>query len=127
MPTLIEWLNQFPQVSNTREIVVTIKGKRYLGAAYRDSVFDNRDRYYLLGELPACYKRSSRTAFVIDGADWYVACYLPKVQLLMLTSEQATYHPFGEYFMLCRWQVPDGRTIDAYEIRPYNRVYATIT
>ena len=123
MTQLTTWLSQFPTVSEIREINVTIKGTTYNGVSYRDSNFGNEPRLYLLGALPACYRRSSRTAFVIDGVDWYVACYMTAERI---TLQFAPFHPCGEHFMLCRWGVPDGSAIDRYELRPYNRVAATL-
>lgn len=126
MTKLTEWLSAMPQVSECRDIVITIRGTRYVGAAYRDSVFGDALRYYLLGELPACYKRSTKTVFVIDGADWYIACYVPADRI---TADVANYHPCGASFMLCR--CPSGDSIDRYnyhrgEHHPYNRVNCTI-
>ncbi len=122
MTQLTSWLSQFPAVSDISEITVTIKGTKYTGARYCDSNFGNKPRLYLLGALPACYRRSSRTAFVIDGADWYVAAYMEQRRI---TEEFAPFHPCGEHFMLCCWDAPDG-AIDRYELRPYNRVAATL-
>lgn len=121
MIKLTDWLAAIPTVSDIREITVTIKGTVYQGAAYRDANFANEPRYYMLGRLPAYYRRSARTAFVIDGADWYIACYITAERI---TPEYAPYHPCGEHFMLCRWQVPNGDAIDCYEPRHYRRVSA---
>jgi hypothetical protein len=118
---LVEWLSQFPAVSDVREISVSIKGTTYNGASYRDSNFGDKPRLYLLGALPACYRRSSRTAFVIGGNDWYVACYM-EARRIEENPSFAPFHPCGEHFMLCRWEVPDGSAIDRFELRPYNRV-----
>lgn len=123
---LANWLAAMPHITCVRDIVVTIKGKRYAGAAYHDAHdAGNKMRLYLLGELPACYRRSARTAFVIDGADWYVACYMQSEET-MRDPRYSSHHPHGKHFILCRWAVPDGSAIDRYEPRPYNRVAATI-
>lgn len=43
MTQLTDWLDSFPHVSDCREVAIMIKGKRYIGAAYRDSNFSERD------------------------------------------------------------------------------------
>lgn len=120
MSKLTEWLAAFDHTSDVSEISVTIKGTTYVGARYtqNDSV-----RLYLLGALPACYRRSTRTAFVIDGEDWYIACYMEGGKI---AADNAQYHPHGEHFMLCKWSVPSGDAIDRYEPTPYTRVPTTI-
>lgn len=120
------YLETLPNVSRVRIVTVSIKGTSYEGCSYVDSNFGEQPRLYLLGFLPACYKRSTRTAFVIDGADWYVACYMQSAETLN-NPQYAPYHPLGFHFMLCRWAVPDGGAIDRYEMRPYNRVPALVT
>lgn len=120
---IVKWLNSLQQVSDVQPITVTIKGTRYIGASYRDDIFGGKLRLYLLGRLPACYRRSTRTVFVIDNADWYIASYMRADRL---NAENKRYHPFGEMFMLCRWQVSDGSAIDRWELRPYNRVAARV-
>jgi hypothetical protein len=123
MSKLTDWLLSFPHVSDVREITATIKGKTYIGAHYCDSNFNNEPRLYLLGDLPACYRRTTKTAFVIDGADWYVACYM---QSEPIPERFAAYHPCGKHFMLCQWKVTDGTPIDHYYLKPYDRVPTTL-
>lgn len=115
---LIDYLSAMPHIRNVAPVVLYLDGRRYEGAAYDD---DGGAKWYFIGALPPSYRRSSRTAYVIGGADYYIACYMPAARI---TPQYAPYHPFGETFMLCRWNVPDGGAIDKYEVRPYNRVYA---
>lgn len=120
MTALKDWfISLGDHISDVRDVRVAIGRAIYDGVSYRDANFANEPRLYLLGDLPAAYKRSTHTAFVIAGADWYVACYMPAERI---TPEFAPFHPFGPHFMLCRWQVPSGEAIDAYEPRPYTRV-----
>ncbi len=123
MSDLIATLAAIDHLSNVRPIAVTIRGTRYEGAAYESTITRDKTVYYLLGERPACYLRSSRTVFVIDGADWYVQCYMPAERI---TPEIAAYHPHGAHFQLAAWSVPSGEAIDRYEMRPYNRVPVTV-
>lgn len=123
MAQLTDWLSSLDHVSAAVPVTATIRGKRWIGARYRGSDFDG-ERLYLLGDLPDCYKHSSRTAFLINREDWYVACYM---QDDLIPERYAAYHPHGRHFMLCRWSVPDGSTIDQHERRSYGRVPVELT
>lgn len=123
--TLTEWLESL-KCTNVTACTVTIKGTTYQGASYIDPSHNSQERIYLLGKLPACYRRSTRTCFRVTGdtRDWYVAAYMPAERL---ADEYLPFHPFGEHFMLVPWGVPDGSKIDRYAERPYARVSATLT
>lgn len=126
MSKLTNYLQDIESVTECAEITLFLDGRRYNGAAYRDSNFNNEQRLYIIGDLPRSYLRSRRTAYVIDRADWYIACYMESARLATLKPEQMQYHPVGANFMLCRWDVPSGEAIDKYELRPYRRVPALV-
>jgi hypothetical protein len=103
-----EWLDSLPDTRAT-PVLVTIGRTTYVGAHY----VQNREPiapycqparasdmkpytargYYLLGELPASYKRLKRTAYRVNAGRYYVAAYW---QDDVVTK----HHPFGRMFML---------------------------
>lgn len=125
---LVDWLLSLG-CKHVKPVDVTIRGATYHGASYVDPKHPGNDeRLMLLGELPAPYRRSTRTAFVIDGADWYIATYWNADHAAKVGRPAVDdMHPFAAEFMLCKWEVPDGTTIDRYEPRPYTRVEAQRT
>lgn len=125
MSKLTNYLQNIESVTECAEITLFLDGRRYAGAAYRDSNFSGA-RYYLLGELPPSYRRSRRVAYVIDRADWYIAAYTTNAILATLDDATKKYHPSGEYFLLCKWDIPSGDKIDSHELRPYRRVPALV-
>jgi len=139
MNALKVWLEQCG-AHDVRPCTVTIGKATYHGAHYRETLDIPRntpahargerkyttEKLYLLGDLPAAYKRSSKTCFrfIGDSRDWYVACHsTPEV---VNDDRFKPYHPLGVSVMLCPWAVPDGLAIDHYEPKPYARVGATI-
>lgn len=121
MSQLTEYLTTLSRICNVQSVQVTIKGTVYEGASYDDG--RTQGILYLLGERPNCYKRSTRTVFVINDVDYYIACYMEGAKI---TSQFAAYHPCGANFQLRRWSVPNGGAIDQYELTPYARVQASI-
>ena len=130
MTSISGWLRTLDNVSDVARVSVTIKGTAYEGASYRDAHHGDGERLLIAGELPACYRRSSRVVFRFDGdaRDWYVACYWNAEAAARagrpLVNE---YHPVGANFMLCPWQVPSGEAIDRWDERPCARVPASRT
>jgi hypothetical protein len=136
-----EWLSTLPHVADVHPVSVTIKGKVYHGARYKQTVpiapgcpaYARGERahiaehMYLLGELPAHYRRSTKACYAIEGDDreWYVSSYFQD-DVMVHGSKFKLHHPFGNTFMLSPWAVPDGGKIDQYEPRPYARVPLTI-
>lgn len=126
MPTPTESLIEFlrsHKCDKVEPIAITIKGTRYMGARYTDRHDPGRVRLYLLGDLPACYRRSSRTVFRFPGdeQDWYIAAHINADRI---TPENARFHPGGANFMLIAWDASD--PIDHYENRPRTRVVVTL-
>jgi hypothetical protein len=118
------YLRTLPNCSGVLPVAVTIKGTRYEGAAYIDEAHNKEEtRFYLLGELPACYRRSRHTTFRFDGdsRDWYIAGYMPRENL---KPENARYNPCGINFLLMAWN--HSSAIDAHEPTPYARVAARL-
>jgi len=122
--------------TDIRPVAVAIGRTRYQGAFYRQIVavapgcraYDEGQRshvveaLYLVGPLPAAYRRTRRTVFRLpgDGRDWYVAGYYP-------VDQPNEYHPLGRMLQLRPWTDPSGRAIDAWSERPYPRVEAGVT
>lgn len=107
------WLHSLGYDARPAVSPLRIGSVSYVGAEYRH---DTVQRLYLLGDLPACYRRSSRVVFRIphDERDWFVATY----------SDAAPSHPnrppFGPFFILHPWTAPE--PIDRYERTPRKRV-----
>lgn len=117
-----------------KPVAVAIGRTRYEGAFYRQiqviapgcPAYARGERshvveaLYLVGPLPAAYRRSRCVAFRLpgDSRDWYVAGYYPSD----LPNE---HHPLGRMLTLRPWL--DGEPIDAWRPRPYRRVDATVT
>ena len=132
-PTLEQHLAQAGCI-DIKPVRVRIGRQRYEGAFYRQiqaiapgcRAYEEGQRshvveaLYLVGPLPAAYRRSQRVAFRLpgDGRDWYVAGWYPAD----LPNE---YHPLGRMLTLRPWL--DGEPIDVWAPRPYRRVDATIT
>ncbi len=144
MSKLTDWLETFEHISTVTPMTIEIQGKIYEAASYvaKFNTTESCDAYrrgertywqsfiYVLGELPACYRRSSHVAFTIAGdpSEWYVACYWPgliyRKQLSDATPTE--YQPFGPNFMLSPWNTADGKAIDYYEDKSYKRVLLTV-
>jgi hypothetical protein len=112
---------------------VMIRGKIFAGARYVDVSYyeagmqgvQNGSHYigearasdclYLLGDLPACYRHSSRVAFMLGGKDWYVSGWYP-------SDTPNQYHPLGRAFFMREWDTGDA--IDRYNA--YKRFPLTV-
>lgn len=110
--------------TNLRKLHITIRKTTYEAVEYVQPDTDGRKRIYVLGELPRCYVRSSRTCFRVPGskADHYIACYMSAARI---TPEFAQFHPFGANFMLLTWDLPDA--IDRYDRTPYTRIAMAVS
>jgi hypothetical protein len=97
------------------------------GAKYtEDRDGSPEERLYLVGELPASYRRSHKVCYRTADCDrdWYIAAWFLK------TGENVEYHechPFGNHFILALWSMPNGWTIDKCEPTPYRRMSITVT
>lgn len=144
------WLVTVCKAHDVQDVKVTIGDQTWEGARYKQT-FEYQlgmdavtrchkkegDKYqveaiYCLGKLPAPkLQGKGRRERVIDYVcfpfeqrDWYVAGYMKDP--LALTEAQKHFHPFGIYFTLRPWDIPNER-IDQYEIKPYNRFPMTLT
>ena len=147
---LIEWLASLVGISNIRPCKVTIDGVTWEGARYTRTSYYTADQdavrwgkkkagdaytqefIYCLGKLPKCYAKrvndkghavlnSPKVCFPLEGLDWYVAGYYQQD-----SSEYAEYHPFGRYFMVVPWDIPNSK-IDEGEQKPYTRTNIQVT
>lgn len=132
---LTSWLVGLPNVANVVEVTLRIGKETYQGARYHDMrKTDDGTPYtlemvYLLGDLPSCYRRSSRTVFTnvqpCDSREWYVVGWHDGGQRIW-DAYTTPKPPFGVYFMLSPWSLPSGEKIDEMEVRggkkPYRRV-----
>lgn len=115
---LFDYLNSLDGVDAKHIVDLTIKGKPYTAVEYEQA---GQTRLYVLGKLPACYRRSAKTMFRINGGDcdWYVACYMQKEPI---EPHFAPFHPCGINFMLFAWDHASHKRIDYYEPRTRDRV-----
>lgn len=118
-------------------IALEIKGAVYLGAVYRPNADDSTnphyhqaDRFYLLGALPPCKIRRSRTCFTMvneegDPAQFeaFIAAHCDRQTAN--SPAYSAYHPFGASFSIQYWCFDDCK-IDSYESTPYQRIDAHI-
>jgi hypothetical protein len=116
-----EWLRGCPDTSEVSPVTVTISKQTYHGAKYRQR--GGEARLYLVGDLPASYRRSTHVAyrFADDSREWYIGCYW---QGGTVPADQERYHPFGHSFILFPWV--HSEPIDYGERKPYRRIVATI-
>lgn len=107
---------------------VTIKGTTYNAVRYSDA---GRTRYYVLGTLPAHYKRSRRAVYVASNhrQELYIGGYADSDT----AENHPKFHKFGAWFDLSLWYSKckglDGRKfgkIDRDELKPYERIRITI-
>lgn len=136
--TLREWLEGCG-CYDIREVEVKIGRMTYQGcrakqkrsapptgyAGVRQVIVSEREFIYLLGEVPAAYQRSRRTAFVIEGEphEWYMQMWV--------TPETASHPSFRSFhydkdgaFQIAPWTLDEA--IDKFESTPYQRVTATV-
>lgn len=96
--------------------VIKIGRTSYPCAFYRDAD-TKEDRCYVLGDLPACYLRTRRVCFRFPDSsdDWYIAGWAtPK-------TVASGYAALGIYWLLFKWDVPTGESIDHFDDRPAPR------
>lgn len=75
--------------------------------------------YALFKMTPTLIKVHRGLCWNFSGSteDWFITCYSPET----ITEENRYGHPYGNFVMLQRWEVPDGTKIDTYERKPYRR------
>jgi hypothetical protein len=139
MQTLREWLEACG-CYDVEEVVFAVRGVHYQGCRYKQdrptprgsrARSEGRETYtqeavYVLGDTPACFQRTSRTAFVIEGEpfEWYVMSWV---------AESTASHPkFAKFhferkpaFQIGPWTF-EGEKIDEFERTPYQRVPARL-
>lgn len=124
---LVEWLESLTNSLGAYPISVKIGKTTYEGAAFwRRNTGFNRDYVesgiYLLGDVPASYKRSRRVVYNFGSShEWYVACWATKE--IVNNPEFSEYHPFGIWFQLRPWR--NGK-IDEFSYTPYKRIPAQL-
>jgi hypothetical protein len=123
MEKLVSYLRALPNCRDVHAVRVTMAriqaGQQltYEGAQYVDT--DDQPRLFLLGDLPKHKLRRPHTCYVIDGIDWYVACFMSSERLAMrIAGRPEDFHPFGPTFILLPWSLPE--PIDKW--KPYDRV-----
>jgi hypothetical protein len=122
-----KWLLSLQHIAAAVPVMVQIGKQVFPGARYSlDQDGMPEERLYLVGELPASYRRSHKVCFRTADSerDWYIAAWF------LQCAENTEYreaHPLGSHFLLAVWSMPDGWTIDKYESKPYCRVPMTVT
>lgn len=125
------WLNGLPRTA-AAPVLVRIGTQEFAGALYtqtRDVLVGSRAyaagereyaqrALYLLGGLPASYRRSHRIVYRLGDSRWYVASWFDRH-----TPNQ--FNPFGRMFQLM--PEADGFVVDAFEEKPYQEMGAEIT
>ena len=127
--TIADWLRTLPDVQEASPLTIKIGRTVYPAASYHqwrtapDGGVYVHEAIYLVGPLPAAYKRSRRVALTLPGeaAEWYVGGYFQESNP---QPQHAPYHPFGPNVLLMPWRVPSGEAIDAHEWpeKKYRRV-----
>jgi hypothetical protein len=133
MSELQEWLEGCGCVCVPVEVTIgrtTYEGVRYKQTrkvlegcrAYTEGEREYvQEALYLLGDLPATYRRSRRIAFLIDGEEheWYLASWV--TDATAKSERYGMFHFEGHAaFQIMPWSV--GGKIDEHEERPYRRV-----
>jgi hypothetical protein len=125
--SVAKWLLGLQHIATAVPVVVQIGKHTFPGARYTEDRDGNvEERLYLIGELPASYRRSHEVCYRTSDSqcDWFIAAWFLK------TGENVEYHeahPFGSHFILALWSMPQGWTIDRYEPKPYRRLPMTLT
>lgn len=108
---LCAWLNGLERRTHhdARPVKVLIGRQKYPGAVYTDDVGERV--MYLLGALPASYKRLALYQMLIigerkDNRLWYVRGYFPGRNGDLNDPRYASYHPFGRMLTIRRSNVP---------------------
>jgi hypothetical protein len=128
MMHVYEWLAGLPTTKLVAPAAVKIGRTTYHGASYFDGCprfACNEPIFYLLGNVPPAYKRSTRVCwrFPSEPLDWYLAGFADAA----VAGSLPDFHPFGPWFMLRQWPTgiaPNGtayETIDQYEARKFVR------
>lgn len=122
-----EWLRDNTSVRLVAPVAVKLGRETYHGASYFEPAPRTEAVLYLLGNVPAAYKRSRRVCWQFDGdeRDWYLAAFADAA----IAADLPEFHPFGAWFQLRQWPtvLPGGEraeTIDAYQQAPYRRLRA---
>lgn len=127
---VVDWLKTLDHIEPAGPIGVKIGHSTYHGGAYFEKAREGSHRepiMYLLGNLPASYKRSTHVCyrFPNETHDWYVAGFADAA----VASAMPQFHPFGPWFQLRQW--PSGispfdgqeyETIDHFNERAFTRV-----
>lgn len=127
-----EWLNGLDSIHDAKPVIISIKGERFEGAEYTNSVSNDRC-FYLLGETPVSYvkPRGGKPCFIKDDETWYVAAgYTPAMckphkadfMNIFTGGDLREFHPFGFSWLLMKWPTEKHGLVDQYEERPRPRV-----
>jgi hypothetical protein len=121
-----KWLLSFQHIAMTTPVTVKIGKHVFPGAKYtEDREASVEERLYLIGELPASFRRSHKVCYrtVDSERDWYIAAWFRETGF---SVEWRQVHRFGSHLILAQWSMPPGWTIDKFEAKPYRRVSMTI-
>ena len=94
---LVQWLKACDGVTHVSDVTMTIGKATWRGARYTQR---GEERYYLIGYLPAGYRRECFRRN-LDDRDWYVAGYMQN--MVDLQAPHHAHHPFGRHWIMMCW------------------------
>ena len=121
-----KWLLSLQHIAMTTPVRVTIGKHTFPGAKYtEDREGSAEERLYLVGELPASFRRSHKVCYrtADSECDWYIAAWFRETGF---SIEWRQVHRFGSHFILALWSMPQGWEIDKFDAKPYRRIPMTI-
>ena len=121
-----KWLLSFQHIAMTTPVTVRIGRRTFPGAKYtEDREASVEERLYLVGELPASFRRSRKVCFRTSDSrcDWFIASWH---RMVGFSREYQEVFRFANHFILAQWSMPEGWTIDKFEPKAYRRVPMTI-
>lgn len=121
-----KWLLSFQHIAMTTPVTVKIGKHTFSGARYtEDREGSAEERLYVVGELPASFRRSHKVCYrtADSDRDWFIAAWFLQQAF---SVEWTQVHRFGSHFILALWSMPQGWEIDKFDAKPYRRVPMTI-
>jgi hypothetical protein len=126
---ITKWIASLPGVLEAAPCQVTIQGETWEACRYKREFEAGpgarnpgkyvRDAIMCVGHLPKAKQKHPRSVcFPFEGKDWYVAGHSS-------TEAKNEYQPFGYFFMLMPWDIPDSK-IDDGERFTYKRFPMTV-
>jgi hypothetical protein len=137
--SLMEWFESHHGITHAESVRVTIGRTTYDGVLYKQTMETPRNTHayvdgereyqreaiYLLGDLPAAYRRRKSTCFTITGdeREWYIGSW--NTREVANDPEYAKFHYEGNAgFQLMPWTADS--KIDDHARTPYQRVAITV-